>query len=475
MKHRYSVLAASLLLTAGMAQAQDIARGGLDNFESETTEGWSHGAVSPNPPTVIPTGGNEGADDAYLENQSSGSPGPGGKHVFFNRDARWTGDYIAAGVNKIRVNVINFGPTEVVNLRLAFFGGAVRGGLPPCWVSTDAIVVPADSTWRNYSVLVDETTMTQVGGGATFEDTMRDVQEIRVLSAAAPQCQGDAFLGVSGYDDFQTTADTDLDGINDTEDNCTLQPNPPVCIGDASIDNEVDCTAATLSWGQVDSDADFYGNECDGDIAPDVDPPFLSGNCLVDFGDVGALKAAFLTNEGDANYDQEADLVYSSSIGFADVGRLKTQFLLPPGPGLGNCGCAPEPSALDPGEDFTGLELFVRGGMAFEWGAVPLINNVANLGSMEYQARLQITAGSYAFKIASEDWSLGYANVDVPTVVGDPPLNFTPQSGPGTDATITIAESGCYEFNFTANPVDPPEDPPVPAESIDVSVVGPLP
>lgn len=471
-------------LTLAFAQSHAIELGVLDDFEDETEQGWSHGGASPNPPLAIPGGGDGGAEDAYLENFSTGDSGAGGRHVMFNRDARWTGDWIAAGVNKVRVNVANFGAT-VVNLRIALVGPIDR----PCWASTTAFDMPADSTWRNIEFLIDESTMTQVAPGGTLEDTLRDVTEIRILSSAAADCRGDRLEAIVGYDDFQTDADTDLDGVNDSRDNCTLASNPPVCIDNTgatpvpapSFTNQTDCETAGLDWGQPDTDADLYGNACDGDI---VAGPFLSGDCSVNFVDLNALKAAIFSSAGTPAYNPNADLDFNGSVNFADLGSMKGQFFGSPGPGLGNCGCAPEDQGLDNGADFFVDndmdmvndidQLFVRGGMVLDWGAVEGINNVVNMGGGAYQARFNVNAaGTFGYKVADFDWVVEYGNLGTPpTEIGTP---VTLDLAPGFDNSLFVVPSaGCYQFDFTVVPADPP-DPTMPVPAMDVTVTGPLP
>ena len=67
----------------------------FNNFEDGTAQEWSHGAPSPNPPT-IEDGGPDGAGDNYLQNSSRGFGGRGSRQVMFNRGAAWTGDYLDA-------------------------------------------------------------------------------------------------------------------------------------------------------------------------------------------------------------------------------------------------------------------------------------------------------------------------------------------------------------------------------------------
>ena len=68
---------------------------------------------------------------------------------------------------------------------------------------------------------------------------------------------------------------------------------------------------------QRDTDADGYGNLCDGD---------LNNNGVVNFVDLGLMKSVFLSA------DPDADLNGSGVVNFVDLGLLKGQFLGAPGP-----------------------------------------------------------------------------------------------------------------------------------------------
>jgi hypothetical protein len=94
-----------------------------------------------------------------------------------------------------------------------------------------------------------------------------------------------------------TVPDTDSDGVNDDNDNCTLKSNPI----------------------QLDTDGDGYGNACDTDINQPNDG---ITNAL----DVGTLKAQFLTSGPDADFNGDG------IVNALDVGILKQFFLQPPGP-----------------------------------------------------------------------------------------------------------------------------------------------
>jgi glucose/arabinose dehydrogenase len=90
-------------------------------------------------------------------------------------------------------------------------------------------------------------------------------------------------------------ADTDADGIDDQQDNCSMVANPD----------------------QLDTNADDYGNACD----PDFD-----GNLVVDFTDLGTMKQRFFTTDADT------DLTGDGSVNFDDLATLKEMMFEPPGP-----------------------------------------------------------------------------------------------------------------------------------------------
>ncbi len=108
--------------------------------------------------------------------------------------------------------------------------------------------------------------------------------------------------------------DGDGDGIPDAEDNCTEVPNA----------------------NQRDSNGDGYGNACDADLNDDG---------MVDFLDLGLLKAVFFTSDADADFNGD------QMVDFLDLGRMKALLFRPPGPaGLlesgGSAGARPVPCGL---------------------------------------------------------------------------------------------------------------------------------
>ena len=94
-----------------------VTLGQVDDFEDGTVMGWTEGLFSPNPPTNQPSGGPAGLGDNYLLNLSSGGLGAGSRLVMFNQ-TQWAGNYLAAGVTRIDLQMANFGATTL-QMRIA--------------------------------------------------------------------------------------------------------------------------------------------------------------------------------------------------------------------------------------------------------------------------------------------------------------------------------------------------------------------
>lgn len=181
-----------------------IMPGTTDDFQNLMNAGWMEGAVSPNQPFIVDDGGPDGDGDAFLRNSSSGSTGAGGKWVMFNRTARWNGNFTAAGIQLIMMDVRNAGSTAI-NLRLAFDGA---GGVI---ASSQSHVIPADNLWQTVSFEISPGAFVGVNGGDPIA-TLASTTEFRILSAATPTNIGD-----------QIQALVDVDNVV-AESSSTIQP-----------------------------------------------------------------------------------------------------------------------------------------------------------------------------------------------------------------------------------------------------------
>jgi hypothetical protein len=127
-----------LVLLPSVGQA-GIVLGQVDTFEQGDTAGWTDGHNDALNAVTVATGGPGGANDHFLKVVAS-PPGAGGRITVFNRD-QWTGNYLAAGVNAIEMDLKNLGATDL-SMRVALRSDTAR--FSPGFVSTDPFTVSAD-------------------------------------------------------------------------------------------------------------------------------------------------------------------------------------------------------------------------------------------------------------------------------------------------------------------------------------------
>jgi hypothetical protein len=142
---RIGPLVALALAGAAPAGAQ-VTLGQIDTFTSGA-EGWffggGPGGIPITPAAVDPSGGPGGAGDAFMHLNATGSAGPGSRLSILNA-AHWGGNYLAAGVGAIRMDVQN---PSASDLFLRIFVEALGAMGPTDIAVTRAVFVPAGSDW----------------------------------------------------------------------------------------------------------------------------------------------------------------------------------------------------------------------------------------------------------------------------------------------------------------------------------------
>jgi hypothetical protein len=163
--HLHPALCCMAALAATLCgPAAAIGLGQVDNFEDGSTQGWGSGAANAAPPANVASGGPAGAGDNYLLVTSSGIRGPGGKLVALS-GAQWSGDYLAAGITAISMDLSNLGSSDLsLHLLLAGSGGASA-------ITTQPLLLPAGSGWTHLSFNLAPAALTgpalQALGGVT--------------------------------------------------------------------------------------------------------------------------------------------------------------------------------------------------------------------------------------------------------------------------------------------------------------------
>lgn len=198
MRLKHFWLGLGLLALPSIAHA--ITSGQIDTFEDGTPMAWEEGPFSPNPPANVPTGGPAGVGDHYLSNTSSGDfASPGGK-MTMNNLGQWTGDYVAAGVASLGMEVANFGSTPLY-VRVALQGASGQ------YCSTLPFILPADGQWRTATFGLNASELTAVALNVPLSTLLTNVTMLRVLSAqSGPSFRGDEIAGVLGVDNLRVNA-----------------------------------------------------------------------------------------------------------------------------------------------------------------------------------------------------------------------------------------------------------------------------
>ena len=204
-----AVLLSLLLLQSGVVRAISVAQ--IDDFEDGTLQGWRMGipSVTTSHMINIADGGPTGDGDNFLQVVADGTIVQGGRMTFFNR-LQWTGNYTAAGITAIAMDLKNFSSSEALNMRLAIDGGTGTsinrtGGV---FATSASISLDSGSGWTRavFSLLPgDLTSVSSPGGHTTGNDvqaTLANVLELRLLNSAAPDWNGLPVTATLGIDNI---------------------------------------------------------------------------------------------------------------------------------------------------------------------------------------------------------------------------------------------------------------------------------
>jgi hypothetical protein len=197
-----ALLAASSIFS-GAAGA--LLLGQVDTFETVTTENWfagglGFGVTPPVPPAAVPNGGPAGSGDAYLQVTAGGGHGPGSRLVAMNA-TQWAGNYFAAGVSGITMDLRNFGESDLT-IRLLLEDP--MGG-PPVdeAVTTFGLVLPAGSGWISAFFPLTPADFTVLSGDASA--LLANVTLLRIIHAPTAG-EAVAVAGILGVDNIRATS-----------------------------------------------------------------------------------------------------------------------------------------------------------------------------------------------------------------------------------------------------------------------------
>jgi hypothetical protein len=191
---------AALVLVPASSFAVSI---GLKDTFTLDEQNWFAGGLGPPPlsnppipPNQIPSGGPLGAGDGFLQITASEPFGAGSRVVAIN-GAQWAGNYLAAGVNAIGVDLQNQGATPLT-VRFLFEDPL---GAPPTDEAVTAFgaFLPAHSPWLHFLFPVDAASLVpQIGN---VNALLANVTLLRIINSTAPD-EADSLQGVLGVDNI---------------------------------------------------------------------------------------------------------------------------------------------------------------------------------------------------------------------------------------------------------------------------------
>lgn len=187
-----TALLAFLLATLSGTAAATVFVGKTDAFQDGTTQGWSDGPFNPHPAVNSATGGPGGTGDRYLILTSDGAGSSGGKLVGIAPQS-WEGNYLAAGVTAIGMDVNNLGVTDL-SLRLL-----LQDRLAARAVSSAAIDLPAGSGWRHVTFRLVPGALSGLSG-ASPATLLTDVIQFRIYHGTGAAFPGPDIAAQLGID-----------------------------------------------------------------------------------------------------------------------------------------------------------------------------------------------------------------------------------------------------------------------------------
>ncbi len=185
-----------LICLASARFSHAVVVGQVDDFQDGTLSNWANNSDTA---AIIPDGGPGGIGDQFLQVTANGIPGPGSRLTVFNEN-QWLGDYIAAGVTSIEIDLRNTSAVQL-SIRLAFKLDGTFGA--PGYL-TAAFILPADAAWYHAVFLINPGSMIAVGGPSDFNTFFANPGEMRIINEVGTgDLNGDVIEGQVGIDNIR--------------------------------------------------------------------------------------------------------------------------------------------------------------------------------------------------------------------------------------------------------------------------------
>lgn len=173
--------------------------GQVDTFTGGSSQGWHTGGpnVPPQPATVV-LGGPGGPGDHFMLLTATGGGGPLSRLTVIN-SSQWAGNYLAAGVVAITMDLNNLGQTDL-SLRL-LFEDPMMGPPMNLAFSTVPVFLSAGSGWTSVTFLIRPEDLT--AGLGTVNGALMNATTIRLFHNPAADFPGPPVVAQLGVDNIR--------------------------------------------------------------------------------------------------------------------------------------------------------------------------------------------------------------------------------------------------------------------------------
>lgn len=185
-------IAFGLAVVLSTSAAFGVTLGQSDTFQ-DGAENWQAGVGGL---SLVSTGGPAGAGDQYLQ-ISSGVPPLPPRLIAFN-DAQWLGNFAAAGVTSVAVDLLNTGSSSLP-MRIVIRESAGVASTPGYATSTP-FVLPPDGLWHHVVFGLNAASLTGINSPQPLAVDLANVQDFRILASASPAGVGDVLTAQFGVD-----------------------------------------------------------------------------------------------------------------------------------------------------------------------------------------------------------------------------------------------------------------------------------
>lgn len=175
--------------------------GQVDTFTGGSSQGWHTGGpmVPPQPATVV-LGGPGGPGDHFMLLTATGGGGPLSRLTVIN-SSQWAGNYLAAGIVAITMDLNNLGQTDL-SLRL-LFEDPMMGPPMNLAFSTVPVFLSAGSGWTSVTFLIRPEDLT--AGLGTVNGALMNATAIRLFHNPAADFPGPPVVAQLGVDNIRAT------------------------------------------------------------------------------------------------------------------------------------------------------------------------------------------------------------------------------------------------------------------------------